>query len=128
MSNVKYCQFLKKTSHLSIKETKPVLPCLHEHLEKRDADTYDSPLKKGTLRYDRCPIYCTEVLQQNRTNCSAIAFQPRFRWKTRNGMTAAELLIEFFEFYALGFRVADYVVSVQHAGGISKVRLWLSVA
>ena len=42
-------------------------------------------------------------------------------------MTAAELLIEFFEFYALGFRVADYVVSVQHAGGISKVRWWLSV-
>ena len=35
-------------------------------------------------------------------------------------MTAAELLIEFFEFYALGFRVADYVVSLRHTGGISK--------
>ena len=30
-------------------ETKPVLPCLHEHLEKRDADAYESPLKN--LRY-----------------------------------------------------------------------------
>ena len=54
-------------------ETKPVLPCLHEHLERRadaDAAAYESPLKS-------------------------------LRWKTRNGMTAAELLIEFFEFYAV---------------------------
>ena len=70
-------------------ETRPVLPCLHEHLERRDADTYESPLKG-------------------------------LKWKPRNAMTAAELLIEFFEFYALGFRVADYVVSVRHPGGISK--------
>ncbi len=42
------------------------------------------------------------------------------RWKTRNGMSVAELLIEFFEFYALGFRVADFVVSIRNVGGFSK--------
>ncbi len=42
------------------------------------------------------------------------------RWKTRNSSTAAELLIEFFEFYALGFRASELVVSLRQTGGISK--------
>ena len=62
-----------ETSHLSIKETKPVLPCLHEHLEKRDADTYDSPLKKGTLRYDYFLLYRTEPITVG--NRSPTSFQ-----------------------------------------------------
>lgn len=42
------------------------------------------------------------------------------KWKTRCNLSASELLIEFFEFYALGFCVGDFVVSVRQVGGISK--------
>ncbi len=35
-------------------------------------------------------------------------------------MTAAELLVEFFEFYAIGFRAAEYVVSIRSIGGFTK--------
>jgi len=42
------------------------------------------------------------------------------KWKTRNTMSCAQLLVEFFEFYALGFRQADYVISLRVAGGLAK--------
>lgn len=41
-------------------------------------------------------------------------------WKTRNNKTVAELLIEFFEFFALGFKMSEIVVSLRFIGGISK--------
>ncbi|XP_059090184.1 terminal uridylyltransferase 7-like [Tigriopus californicus] len=71
-------------------ETKPVLPCIHDFLEARDVDAYTSP--EDELR----------------------------AWKTRNSKTVAELLIEFFEFFALGFKMSEIVVSIRFIGGISK--------
>lgn len=41
-------------------------------------------------------------------------------WKSTNKTSCAELLIEFFEFYALTFRSADMVVSLRKVSGISK--------
>jgi hypothetical protein len=40
--------------------------------------------------------------------------------KIRNNCSAAELWIEFFEFYSLGFNVNDDVVSLRNVGGFSR--------
>ncbi len=40
--------------------------------------------------------------------------------KIRNNCSVAELWIEFFEFYSLGFNVGDDVVSVRNIGGFSR--------
>ena len=41
-------------------------------------------------------------------------------WKTRNDMSVAELWIELFEFYSLGFNYEDNVVSVRKSGGFTR--------
>eukprot|EP00095_Tigriopus_kingsejongensis_P012512 maker-scaffold455_size166772-snap-gene-0.33 protein:Tk12512 transcript:maker-scaffold455_size166772-snap-gene-0.33-mRNA-1 annotation:"terminal uridylyltransferase 4" len=71
-------------------ETQPVLPCIHDFLANREVVVYERPSQ------------------------ALAAFQ------TRNTKTVAELLIEFFEFYALGFRMPDFVASIRFVGGISK--------
>lgn len=41
-------------------------------------------------------------------------------WKSKNQKSRAELFIDFFEFFALSFRLSEFVVSIRHVGGIAK--------
>ena len=41
-------------------------------------------------------------------------------WKSRNPKRRSELFVDFFDFYALGFRQTEYVVSLRQVGGITK--------
>ena len=82
-------------------QTKPVLPCIHKYLDPSSEDVYISPVE-GLAG-----------------------------WRTRNKMSPAELWIELFAFFNIGFKSVDLVVSITKSGMLNneekqwKKRDWL---
>ena len=83
--------------HFLQQEKKPVLPCIHDFLPQ--------------IHIDRSEIEHTYRTPQEEIK----------GWKTRNTMTVGELLIEFFEYYSLGFNMNENVVSIRKVGGYTRI-------
>ena len=64
-------------------QTKPVLPCIHDFLDPDIEDIYVPPAEQLA------------------------------KWRTQNKSSLAELWIELFRFYSIGFKMPKLVVSIK---------------
>ena len=73
-------------------QSEPVLPCIHDYLDTahNESDSYNSP-------YDSLKT-----------------------WRTNNQKTVAELWIELFSFYSIGFQSAELVISIKRREVLTK--------
>ena len=91
--------------------------------------------KEGTLPSHAFPLLLIHFLQQEKKPVLpcihdylddtekeyATPVEKLETWKTRNDMTVAELWIEMFEYYSLGFNAEENVVSIRKAGETTRL-------
>ena len=67
-------------------QSPPVLPCIHDYLGANPEEIYNSP------------------------------FENLKNWKTENKKSVAELWVELFSFFSIGFKSSELVVSIRKSG------------
>ena len=101
---------------------KPVLPCIHDYLGSGgDGDSTDEDMSPTGAAAATTAGNATAASQAPPPPSDCVTPVEKLKgWKTRNDMSAAELWIEMFEYYAIGYNAEETVVSVRKAGGFTR--------